>query len=252
MKFYKFELDGKTAWGIGDNQTIDEIQGDLFEGFNKTGRIVNMDDVKIKAPVINEYIIAVGANYLDHIRESKSVTEAPKDPVLFIKLPTSVIAHNETIILPNNVGRIDYEAEIAVVINKDLVDADIQQAREAVFGVTCLNDVSARAIQQQDGQWIRAKNFKTFCPVGPCIETDVDIDDIAIELRLNGVTKQKGNANKMIFKIPELISFISKHIPLRKGDMITTGTPEGVGPLSPKDTVEVDIKGVGILRNTVS
>lgn len=251
MKFYKIEINGKQVWGIGEGDYISVVEGDIFTRYQKTDLRVKTSEAKIKAPLINGYIMAVGANYMDHIRESNSIKEAPKDPVLFVKLPTSVIAHEENILLPENVGRVDYEAEIAVMIDKDLCDADVNQAREAVFGVTCLNDVSARVIQQQDGQWIRAKNFKTFCPLGPCIETETDIDDITIELRLNGSVKQKSNSSKMIFKIPELLSFISKHIPLKKGDIVTTGTPEGVGPLSSGDTVEVDIKGVGVLRNYV-
>jgi 2-keto-4-pentenoate hydratase/2-oxohepta-3-ene-1,7-dioic acid hydratase in catechol pathway len=251
MKFYKFELEGKAVWGIEEGSYLAEIQGDMFSEFRKTGRIVEKDKAVIKAPTVNEIIIAVGANYMEHIKESRSIHVAPKDPVLFVKLPTAVIGHQDVIRLPKNVGRVDYEAEIAVMVKKDLADADEQEAKEAIFGVTCLNDVSARVIQEQDGQWIRAKNFKTFCPVGPCIETDADVNNLSFELRQNGVVKQKSNSKMMIFGIPQLISFISKHIPLRKGDLITTGTPEGIGPLSPGDTVEIEIEGVGILRNTV-
>ena len=251
MKYYKIEINGNEVWSVKNENILSVIEGDIFGQFNITETKVDIENVKICAPIINNYIIAVGANYLAHIKESNSVREAPLDPVLFVKLPTSIIAHNESIILPKDVGRIDYEAEIAVMIGDDLCDADVTTAKNAVFGVTCLNDVSARVIQQQDGQWIRAKNFRTFCPLGPCIETEIDLDNIQVELRQNGVVKQSGNSNMMIFKIPELLSFISKHIPLRKGDIITTGTPEGVGPLQPGDEVEVDIKGVGILRNKV-
>lgn len=251
MKIYKLNVNGKTCWGVREGDSISLIDGDIFSEYVKTGEQIKLSEAKIEAPLYNQYIIAVGANYLDHIKESQNVHEAPKDPVLFIKLPTSVIAHNETIVLPKDVGRIDYEGEIAVMIDKDLYKADIKEAKNAVFGITCLNDVSARAIQQQDGQWIRAKNFKTFCPLGPCIQTEADLGNINIKLSLNGVTKQSGSSSMMIFKIPELVSFISKHIPLKKGDIITTGTPEGVGPLSSGDVVEVEIEGVGILRNHV-
>jgi 2-keto-4-pentenoate hydratase/2-oxohepta-3-ene-1,7-dioic acid hydratase in catechol pathway len=194
-------------------------------------------------------IVCVGRNYAAHARELGN--EVPKQPLLFLKPPSSLIGDGEAIVLPAASQQVEYEAEIGVVIGKRARKVRAADAMAYVRGLTCANDVSARDLQKSDGQWGRAKGFDTFCAVGPIVATGLDLASVEVIGRLNGQERQRGRASDMVFSIPVLIEYISNVMTLEPGDLILTGTPEGVGKLAAGDVVEVEIPGVGVLRNTV-
>lgn len=194
-------------------------------------------------------IIAIGLNYRDHAKELNM--DLPEYPLIFMKPPTSVIGNGETIVYPPQTHELHYEGELGVVIGKKARGVSPERAAEYIAGYTCANDVTARDLQRMDGQWTRAKSFDTFCPLGPKIVKDLDPTNLAIATRVNGITRQASNTNQMIFNPFQLVSFISAIMTLLPGDIISTGTPPGVGELKVGDVVEVEIEGIGILRNTV-
>lgn len=194
-------------------------------------------------------IVAIGLNYHDHARELSMAL--PELPLLFMKPSTSVIGHEENIIYPTLTEELHYEGELAIVIGKKARHVSKDDASQYVAGYTCANDVTARDLQRLDGQWTRSKSFDTFCPLGPVIARDIDPTGLTIVTRVNGITKQLSNTNMMIFNVFDLITYISSIMTLLPGDVIVTGTPPGVGPLVPGDTVEVEIEGIGILKNYV-
>jgi 2-keto-4-pentenoate hydratase/2-oxohepta-3-ene-1,7-dioic acid hydratase in catechol pathway len=197
-------------------------------------------------------IVCVGRNYVEHARELGN--EVPKEPLLFLKPPSSVVFDGEPILLPDMSRRVEHEGEIGVIIGTRLRQGDEAAARAAIAGITCVNDVTARDLQKSDGQWTRAKGFDTFCPMGPALQpVDAAFDFSALEVvcRVNGVQRQRGRAADMVFGIPALLAFISRVMTLEPGDLVATGTPAGIGPLVDGDTVEVEIPGVGVLRNPV-
>lgn len=194
-------------------------------------------------------IIAVGLNYKDHAKELGM--DLPDEPVLFMKAPTSVIQPGEKIIYPLQTKNLHYEAELAVVIGKKCRNVTANEAKEYIRGFTCANDVTARDLQKKDGQWTRAKSFDTFCPLGPQLVKNIDPNQLEIKLYLNGKLKQSSNTSNMIFKVEELVSFVSQIMTLLPGDVILTGTPPGVGPMQVGDVVEVEIEGIGKLNNQV-
>lgn len=225
------------------------LDGDIFGSFSETEFKIPLSEIKFLAPCNPSKIVAVGLNYADHASELN--LKIPDFPALFMKPSSSVIGPCEDIIYPTMSEQVDYEAELAIVIGKEASYVSESDARKYVLGYTCLNDVTARDLQNIDSQWIRAKGFDTFAPIGPCIETDVDPDNLDIELRLNGEIKQKSNTSNFIFKTNYLISKISEIMTLNPGDIITTGTPSGIGSMNPGDVVQVEINGIGILSNTV-
>lgn len=196
-------------------------------------------------------IVAVGLNYHSHAKELGMNT--PHHPILFIKPLTSIISYEETIILPKQSKRVDYEAELALVIKKKAKNIEEKDAISYVEGFTCLNDVTARDLQKLDVQWTRAKSFDTFCPIGPRLvkPNQIDPNNVKIQLYLNGELKQDSSTKEFVFKVEHLISFISKIMTLNPGDIITTGTPQGIGQMKSRDIVEVKIEGIGTLRNYV-
>ena len=194
-------------------------------------------------------IILAGLNYRDHARELKM--KIPKAPVIFLKPPTTLISHKGSIIYPQGVKRLDYEAELALVIKRKARNVSVKEAKSCILGFTCLNDVTARDLQKKDGQWTRAKSFDTFCPIGPVIKTGLDTSNLAIQAYLNGKLKQNSNTGDFIFSPQYLVSFISKVMTLLPGDVVSTGTPAGVGPMKKGNQVEVRIEGVGSLINYV-
>ena len=194
-------------------------------------------------------IVCVGRNYADHAKELGN--EVPKAPLLFLKPPSAIIGDGDAIVLPPASTRVEFEAEIGVVIGRRLHRASAAEA-EAIGGFVCLNDVTARDLQKSDGQWTRAKGFDTFCPVGPAVVSGLDWRDLEVVGRVNGQERQRGRATEMVFSIPVLLAYISGVMTLEPGDLVATGTPAGVGPLAPGDVVEVEIPGVGILRNPVT
>ena len=225
------------------------LEGDFY---NYTGiSSVPLERIdKLLCPVKPYKVVALGLNYHLHIKEFDS-SSIPKEPVIFIKPDTSVIGPGENIILPKRSSRVDYEAELAFVISKDCKDISEEEADEYILGYTCLNDVTARDLQKIDGQWTRAKGYDTFCPIGPSVVTGIEPDNLEIKAILNGEVKQQGNTSDMIFTVKQTLSYISGIMSLKKGDVICTGTPSGIGPMSDGDTIEIYIEGIGSLINPV-
>lgn len=205
------------------------------------------DPANVVAP---SKIICIGRNYAAHAKELGN--DAPPEPILFNKPPTAVIAPEGTIVMPPQSQRVDYEGELVIVMGRRARNVRRADWRQYVLGFTCGNDVTARDLQKKDGQFTRAKGFDTFCPVGPVIETDLDASALSIVTRVNGQIKQNGNTRNMIFPCDVLVEFITSVMTLLPGDIIFTGTPEGIGPLAPGDVVEVEIEGIGTLRNHVA
>jgi len=249
MKFIRFIKDGITRYGIIEDDTVTVITGDPFITPVKKKEQFKTRDISIIAPVLPSKIIAVGLNYTDHAKELD--LPLPEEPLIFMKPPSSVIGPSETIYYPSQAKRVDYEAELAIVIKRRAHNVPEEKAEDYIFGYTCLNDVTARDLQKKDGQWTRAKSFDTFCPIGPHIETDMDTSSLKIELVLNKAVRQSSDTSKMIFGCSRLVAFISDIMTLEPGDIIATGTPPGVGPVAIGDDVEVRIEGLGSLMNRV-
>ena len=204
-----------------------------------------------EAPPRPSKIVAVGRNYREHAKELGNV--APDEaPLLFLKAPSTLVIGGGDIVLPPESQRVDYEGELALVIGWKIKSWPAEQWLDALAGVCCANDVTARDLQKKDGQWARAKSFDTFCPIGPEIVAGIDPSDLAIETRVNGAAKQSSTTSEMVFSPSFLVAYVSRMMTLEPGDLILTGTPAGVGPLAPGDVVEVEIEGVGVLRNRVA
>lgn len=218
-----------------------------------SSEIIELDDnIDILAPVEPSKVVCIGLNYHAHVKASYSAAEAPERPLIFLKPSSSIIGHNDKIIHPDQSERVDYEAELGIVIGRTAKDVKESEADDYIFGYTCVNDVTARDLQKKDGQWSRAKGFDTFCPVGPWIVTELDYKDILVEGILNGEIKQSGRTSQMIFPIPFLISYISSVMTLFPGDLISTGTPSGIAPMKSGDEIEVKIEGIGSLVNKMA
>jgi len=256
MKIIQFVKNGKEKTGLLENNQVTELSCSAIEAINsdstykfKKDSVYKFEDIKIKSPVSPSKVVCVGLNYRDHAEELNM--DIPEEPVIFMKPPTSVIGHLDSIIYPPSSKQLDFEAEIGIVISKEARKVNEQDAEEFIGGYTVFNDVTARDLQQKDLQWTRAKSFDTFAPIGPCIETELDPVDQNISLNLNGKIRQNSNTKNMIFNVYELVEFISSIMTLKPGDVIATGTPPGVGPMNIGDTVEVKIEGIGVLRNFV-
>lgn len=205
----------------------------------------------VDAPPPPSKIVAVGRNYKEHAAELGNV--APdEEPLLFLKAPSTLVVDGGDIVLPPESSRVDYEGELALIIGRTIKRWPAERFMDALAGVCCANDVTARDLQKKDGQWSRAKSFDTFCPVGPRIVAGLDPSDLAIETRVNGAVKQASRTSQMTFPPALLVAYISRMMTLLPGDLILTGTPAGIGPLAPGDLVEVEIEGIGILRNRVA
>lgn len=203
-----------------------------------------------EAPPRPSKIVAIGRNYRDHAAELGNV--APdQEPLLFLKAPSALVVGGGEIVLPSESSRVDYEGELALVIGRTAKSWPQERWLEALAGVCCANDVTARDLQKKDGQWARAKSFDTFCPIGPDIVADLDPSDLAIQTRVNGAVKQTGRTSQMVFSPAFLVAYVSRMMTLLAGDLILTGTPAGIGPLAPGDVVEVEIEQIGVLKNRV-
>lgn len=210
----------------------------------------NLSEVELLPPIQPSKIICVGLNYSDHALELDM--PLPDKPLIFLKPPSAIIGHLGKIIYPEQAGRVDYEAELAVVIGKRCKNVCQSDAEDFIMGYSCFNDVTARDIQKEDIQWTRSKSFDSFAPVGPfVIETELDVSNLQIRTRVNGKLRQDSNTSNLIFSVPGLIEFISGIMTLEAGDLIATGTPPGVGELFVGDEVEIDIEGIGVLKNSV-
>ena len=257
MKIVRFVTQGRIKYGVleGDN-TIQGLRGSPFahfEGsgsaFKLDGSAYKLDEVKLLAPCLPSKIVCLGLNYRRHAEETQM--PLPTVPLIFLKPSTAVIGPDDKIILPRDSKRVDYEGELGVVIGRKAKDVPKDKAKEYILGYTCVNDVSERHIQQTDGQWTRAKGYDTFAPVGPWIETKVAPDNLKLETYLNGELRQSARTCELVFGVGELVSFISGVMTLLPGDIIATGTPSGIGRMSPGDVVEVRIEKISILRNFV-
>lgn len=251
-RFIRFEKWGMELCGELSGEQVTVYDGPFWLDGNPTDQIIDYADVNLMPPVIPTKIICVGLNYHAHVKESQSAVKPPERPLIFLKPPSSLVRHGGEIIYPPNVDRIDYEAELGVVIGRKGKAIPIEQAADFIFGYTCVNDVTARNLQPIDGQWTRAKGFDTFCPMGPEVVTGIDHTDLAVEAYLNGERKQLGRTSEMIFSIPYLIEYISNVMTLMPGDIISTGTPQGIEPMKKGDTIEVRIEQVGSLVNRVA
>lgn len=226
------------------------ISGHPFGSIQLTGERYSLSQVRLVAPMLPSKVLAIGRNYADHAREMGG--EVPDEPLVFLKPSTSVIGSGEAISYPTALSqRVDYEGELAVVIGRLCREVPRERAHEVIFGYTCANDVTARDLQKKDVQFTRAKGFDTFCPLGPWIQTELDPSDLAITTSVNGELKQSSRTSKLMYDIPALIAHVSAVMTLIPGDVILTGTPEGVGPLDIGDEVSVFIEGIGTLSNRV-
>jgi 2-keto-4-pentenoate hydratase/2-oxohepta-3-ene-1,7-dioic acid hydratase in catechol pathway len=249
MKIVRFTHADKTAWGVIKDNIIQVLHDAPFGGIRLTGQYIPLPDIRLLAPCLPSKVVALGVNYKSHGEEMSH--RIPNEPLIFIKPSTSVIGPEENIIYPPGSERVDYEGELGVVIKDVTRHVTREQAAEHILGYTCVNDVTARDIQARDKQWTRSKGFDTFCPLGPCIETDLDPNDLPLETRLNGEVKQQTRTSQLIFPVDVLVSFISEVMTLLPGDVIATGTTSGIGPMQPDDVVEVTIDGIGTLRNRI-
>ena len=245
------------AYGVVEGeaaQTIAELYGHPFgidpSGVRFTGQRYPLAEVRLLAPVLPSKVVAVGKNYAEHVREMGS--EVPADPVLFLKPSTSVTGPNDRIAYPVKLtDRVDYEGELAVIIGRLCRDVPKERAYDVIFGYTCANDVTARDLQLKDGQWTRAKGFDTFCPLGPWMETATDPSDLGITTTVNGEVRQHARTRELLWDVPSLIEYVSSVMTLLPGDVLLTGTPEGVGPLTDGDEVSVTVESIGTLTNKV-
>jgi 2-keto-4-pentenoate hydratase/2-oxohepta-3-ene-1,7-dioic acid hydratase in catechol pathway len=232
-----------------DTDGIRGLAGPPFDEISITNQYHRPSDIRLLAPCVPSKVVALGVNYRSHGEEMSH--RIPEEPLIFIKPSTSVIGTEEKIVYPESSQRVDYEGELGVVIKSATRHVTRDEARQHILGYTCVNDVTARDLQARDKQWTRSKSFDTFCPIGPCIETELDPNDLRLETVLNGEIKQQTSTSQLIFPVDELVSFISGVMTLLPGDVIATGTTSGVGPVQPGDIVEVKIEGIGVLRNYV-
>lgn len=250
-RYIRFRTANGVAWGIFEEGRVAEISSNPACGYEMTDKYYELSQTKLLAPVEPGKIVCVGLNYRDHVKESQSATKVPEDPVLFLKPPSAVIGPGEKIIYPEMAERVDYEAELGIIVGRKCHQVAEVEAEDYIFGFTCANDVTARDLQKKDVQWTRGKGFDTFCPVGPWVIDKLAYEDLSIESYLNGDLKQSARTSMMIFSVPFLMSFISKVMTLFPGDLILTGTPAGISPMKSGDRIEVRIEGIGSLVNDV-
>ena len=250
MKWARFLFQDKEYTGFLEEEMLYVVEGNIYTGdWQKTGQTVSLADATLQSPCTPSKVVCIGLNYRDHAAEMKE--ELPQEPLMFMKPPSTVIGPGEPIIKPAWIGRMDYEAELAVVIGTQAKNVSEAEANDYIFGFTCGNDVTARHLQKTDGQWTRAKSFDTFCPLGPWIATDIDVSNTNISLQLNGETRQNSNSDQLVFNPQKLVALISRVMTLNVGDVILTGTPSGVGPMDAGDQVTVKIAQIGELTNPV-
>jgi 2-keto-4-pentenoate hydratase/2-oxohepta-3-ene-1,7-dioic acid hydratase in catechol pathway len=260
LKLVRFSLDSAAPattpdgsplvkYGVVEDETVYET---LAGWSSRTGASWPLSQVRLLPPCWPSKIVCVGRNYEEHAKELGNL--APAEPVIFLKPPSALNAHRDPIVLPPSSQRVDYEGEIGVVIGRRARNVPPERAHEYILGYTCVNDVTARDLQKKDVQWTRAKGFDTFCPVGPWIvpAAEVSLDQLRLRTWVNGDLKQQATPAEMIFSVARILAFVSEVMTLEPGDLITTGTPAGVGPLSPGAEVKIEIEGVGVLENRVS
>lgn len=248
MKFVRYELNGKVAYGILSDDTIRELEGDPFTDYRETGNEVSLADAKLLVPTTPSKVLAVGLNYRSHLGSAP----APKNPEIFIKTPSCLLDPLGEIVLPDGDDNVHAEGELVAIIKNRTKGATPEEAAANILGVTCGNDVSARTWQSDDLQWWRAKGSDTFGPLGPAIATGLDYDNLQLETRINGDVAQSQTTADLIFPVSAIISFISQAVTLEPGDVVYTGTPGTTTALKAGDVVEVEIEGIGLLKNSVT
>jgi 2-keto-4-pentenoate hydratase/2-oxohepta-3-ene-1,7-dioic acid hydratase in catechol pathway len=243
--YVRYTHNGTTAYGILEGETIRELKGDLFAKPAPTGRLVKRAEVQLLAPCEPRQVIAVGLNYKSHLGERPPAAY----PGLFAKLPGSIVGHDASIVIPADSENIHYEGELVVVMGRRAKNVSRADAASYIFGVTAGNDVSERAWQKADLQWFRAKASDTFGPMGPAIVTGLNYNDVLLETRLNGEVVQSERTRDLLFDVEAIVSYVSQYVTLDPGDVIFTGTPDVTRPFKAGDVIEVEIEGIGVLRN---
>ena len=249
MRYVKLLRDGKGVWGVLQGDLVRTLTKPPFEEICYDGESLPLEACRLLAPCEATKIVCVGKNYYDHAVEMGE--GVPEQPILFLKAPNTLNHPEGTVHAPTFVGRLDYEGELAFVIRRRAKDVKAENFADYILGYTCLNDVTARDVQKGDGQWTRGKSMDGFAPIGPVVTDEVDPAALAIETRLNGTVVQQGNTSQFMTAVPQLLAFITASMTLEPGDVVTTGTPAGVGPMAPGDTVEVTVQGIGTLRNHI-
>jgi 2-keto-4-pentenoate hydratase/2-oxohepta-3-ene-1,7-dioic acid hydratase in catechol pathway len=251
MRTCRFRRGGRELYGVVDGLEVRALTAEPWAGGLPEGPVFSLSEVTLLAPVAPSKVVCVGRNYRAHAKELGN--EVPREPLLFIKPSTAIVGPGDAIRHPEQSKEVHHEAELGAVIGRALTRAATAvAAKGAIFGWTCVNDVTARDIQRAEGHFTRAKGFDTFCPVGPVVETDLDPLDVTVTCRVNGEQRQRGSTKDMVFDPYLLVAFISQVMTLLPGDVVSTGTPEGVGPLRRGDWVEVEVSGIGVLRNPVT
>jgi len=249
VKIVRFWDGNKVSYGSLENNLIWPIEGDLYGSYSLNNKSLTLNEVQLLAPCEPTKVMCIGLNYKDHAKEMN--LPIPNEPIIFLKPPSSVTGPGTNIIYPPQCTRLDYEAELAIIMGRVTKNIEPEDALDNVLGYTCSNDITARNLQPKDGQWAMAKSFDTFCPLGPYIATDISTENLNIKLMVNGEVKQNSNISQMIFSISFLISYLSKIMTIFPGDVILTGTPPGVGPMKSGDTVTVEIENIGELTNII-
>jgi 2-keto-4-pentenoate hydratase/2-oxohepta-3-ene-1,7-dioic acid hydratase in catechol pathway len=250
MRLARLRFGDRIATAVLENDAARLLEGTFFEDPIRTGEEVALEEARLLAPVLPSKVVCLGKNYAAHAAEFG--LEIPEEPLIFLKPSTSVSGPEDPIPLLPISRRVDYEGELAVVIGRIARNVRAEDAYRYILGYTCGNDVTLRDLQKRDGQWARAKGFDGSCPLGPWIETELDPGDLHLETRLNGEVVQSASTADMVFGVATLLEFITEFMTLLPGDVIMTGTPEGVGKLAPGDRVEVEVDGIGVLANTVA
>lgn len=250
MKIVRFSYAGEEDFGLLEGEIIKRIKGDVLGVWQAGELVARLDQVQLLAPCHPTKVVAIGPNYMETFRAKGN--PFPEEPVLFMKPPSAVIGAGAPIIYPEMSQQVSFEAELAIVMGKQARQIEEAGALNYVLGYTCANDMSAKDLQKKDGQWTRGKSFDTFCPLGPAIATGLNPDNLAIRSSVNGEIKQNSSTLDMLFKPAWLISYISRIMTLEPFDVIITGTPPGAGEVQAGDVIEIEIEGIGVLRNTVS
>lgn len=250
MKIVRMKAGDDIAYGVADTEGVLVYRGSPFVAWEPTEVVVPWQSVTLLSPVIPTKVMCVGRNYEEHAGELGNTV--PDEPMIFMKPATSVVGTQGNVVYPSASSEVHHEAELAVVISKPARNVKAEDAGQYIFGYTAANDVTARDLQRKDGQWARAKGYDTFCPLGPAIETELDPSDrLAVICRVNGEVRQAGFTSDMVFGVAEIIEYVTAFTTLLPGDVVLTGTPSGVGPVTPGDVMEVEIDGIGTLTNRV-
>lgn len=248
MKIVRFKAGDDIAYGLAEAEGVTLYQGTPFVAWEPTETLIPWESIQLLSPVLPSKVVGVANNYVEHAEESGA--DVPEEPVIFLKPATSVVGPNIHVLKPAISDEIHHEAELAVVVGKVARTVRAEDASQYIFGYTAANDVTARDLQRQDGQWARAKGFDTFCPLGPAIETELDpLERLAVIARINGEVRQAGFTVDMVFGVAEILEYVTRVMTLLPGDVILAGTPAGVGPVDVGDLMEIEVDGIGVLAN---